>query len=1064
VAECHDNCGCGKPADEIGLNRRSFLTVIGGSALVARELLDLSASPRAIAGPFDAADTIDHFVPADKKLAPEWIASLLDRGQPQSYRGMDLSTIGMPVGGIAAGLVYLTGDGRLVQWDIFNELANTGFGAVNYELGRLPTETVRDSVVTAANDVLQGTAIRVRQGDSTTVRPLDAKGFPDVTFRGEYPIGRIDFADEGFPVRVELEAFSPFIPLNAPDSALPLTILNYAIENASPVPVEVTLASWLENAVMRIHGGNFADSLRHSFHVLSEGGLTGVSCGARLVEQVRPPARAPIVFADFEGEGYSGWHVEGESFGKTPATGTLPGQQRVSGFRDNQLVNSFVGGDPTVGRMVSREFKIERPWIGFLVGGGGIAGETCVNLLVDGHPVRTATGKNNEQLDAHNWDVSKLAGKSARIEIIDRAAGPWGHINIDQIEFRDDPMPLNVSAREQPDWGTMALAVVGGGSESAALAINEQFDLATVFSTPPLSGKLVETAPSSRTVAIVRQTRTLNPGERATITVLVAWSMPNLYQFGRRVGQYYNRRFRAAADVVRYAAQEYDRLVDETRCWRDTYYNSTLPHWLLDRIGATVCNLATTTCEWWRNGRFWAYEGVGCCHGTCGHVWNYAQALARLFPSLERSVREMQDFAADAGFNRETGAIAFRGEDWHQWAGDAQGGYILKAYREHLISPDDAFLDRNWGNIRRAAEFLIREDANGDGLLEGRQHNTYDIDYFGANTMVGSLYLGALRAAEVMAQIVGDTEFAQRCRRMFDAGRDNSMRRLFNGEYFVQIVDLKRHSDWQYANGCLSDQLLGQFFAHQVGLGHLYPKQAVCSALQAVWKYNWAPDIARQNEAHPPERWFARAGEAGLFTCTWPKSKHLGDRSTRYRDEVWTGIEYQVAAHLAHEGMVTEALAICRGVHDRYHPAKRNPYNEVECGDHYARALASWGMVVALSGFEYDGPRRRIGFAPRVTPADFASVFTTAEGWGRFVQRRGEREQFATIELAWGRLPLSTVVLEVPASIGELALQVRISREDVVHTYERSGERLHLQLRPDVELKAGDALQIELRS
>src|SRR5690606_2128617 len=139
------------------------------------------------------------------------------------------------------------------------------------------------------------------------------------------------------------------------------------------------------------------------------------------------------------------------------------------------------------------------------------------------------------------------------------------------------------------------------------------------------------------------------------------------------------------------------------------------------------------------------WEGVGCCHGTCGHVWNYAHALARLFPELERSVRTMQDFAPGIGFNPKTGSIGFRGEGWDLWAGDSQGGYILKAYREHQCSADDEFLNVNWPNIRQAVEFLITEDGNADGLIEGRQHQTYDQDYYGANTFVGSMYLGALR-------------------------------------------------------------------------------------------------------------------------------------------------------------------------------------------------------------------------------------------------------------------------------------------------------------------------------
>ena len=236
--------------------------------------------------------------------------------------------------------------------------------------------------------------------------------------------------------------------------------------------------------------------------------------------------------------------------------------------------------------------------------------------------------------------------------------------------------------------------------------------------------------------------------------------------------------------------------------------------------------------------------------------------------------------------------------------------------------------------------------------------------------MVGSLYLAALRAGEEMARTLGEDELAARYRAVFESGRRLTAERLFNGEYFVQEVDLEKYSTFQYADGCLSDQVFGQGWAAQVGLGYLYPPEMVGKALKSIWKYNWTPDVGPQNAAHPPERWFARPGEAGLFTCTWPKSKYLA-KGVRYRDEVWTGIEYQVAGHMAFEGMVTEALALCRGVHERYHPSKHNPWNEIECGDHYARGMASYGVFLALCGFEYNGPAGHLGFAPRIAPDDF---------------------------------------------------------------------------------------------
>jgi hypothetical protein len=243
-----------------------------------------------------------------------------------------------------------------------------------------------------------------------------------------------------------------------------------------------------------------------------------------------------------------------------------------------------------------------------------------------------------------------------------------------------------------------------------------------------------------------------------------------------------------------------------------------------------------------------------------------------------------------------------------------------------------------------------------------------------------------------------------------------------------------------------------------VDLGYLYPPDAVQKTLQSIWNYCWAPDIGPQNATHKPERWFAYAGEAGLFTCTWPKSPHLGLNSTRYRDEVWTGIEYQVANHMAWEGMLTESLAICRAVHERYHPAKHNPWNEIECGDHYARALASWGVLVSLAGFVYHGPARRIGFAPRISPERFQCVFTASEGWGTLRQERTAGMQSNLIEVKWGRLAVRELVFQPAENLGAATWAVEIDGSPVASSATARAGRVHVVVAEELQLQAGQRL------
>jgi hypothetical protein len=455
--------------------------------------------------------------------------------------------------------------------------------------------------------------------------------------------------------------------------------------------------------------------------------------------------------------------------------------------------------------------------------------------------------------------------------------------------------------------------------------------------------------------------------------------------------------------------------------------------------------LATGTSHWWKNGRFWGWEGVGCCHGTCTHVWNYSHAEARLFPELARSTRTMQDLGS--GFDEKTGRVAFRGEakGGFDYAADGQCGTILKMYREHLCSKDDSFLKANWPRIRQALEFLIAKDAEldpsgkPDGIIEGVQHNTYDINFVGANTFVGSLYLAALRAGAAMAGAVGEANLHQRYLDLAARGRALTESRLFNGEYFIQkIPPDQMKAQWQYGDGCLSDQLFGQNWARCLDLGTLYDEDKVKTALRAGYRYNWAPPggaLQQYNTIHPPERWFAKERDGGLFVCTWPRGSRPGE-PVRYRDEVWTGCEYQAAAGMMWEGMVDEALALVQAIDDRYDGALHNPWNEVECGDHYSRAMAAWGVYQAACGFHYDGPRGVLGMDPRLNADDFAAFFTGAEGWGLIKQRRTATEQTNTIAVRWGTLSLSEVLVRLPEAFRAASLKVALNGKPITAMFQ----------------------------
>ena len=1048
----HEERDCGSDSGCCGdVDRRDFLKAAGLGVAAA----SIQGSSLAWAGALDRPGPIgDHLVPARKRLSRAWVKDLYARGKSHVYSGKDLDAVGMPVGGIGAGQVYLLGDGRLGCWQIFNGRYFSGTGGTSY------ARRVQEA------HVEQGFAVVVESGGETRLKKLNREDFPDVAFTGEYPIGRVNYRDDGFPVRVDMEAFSPFIPLNDEDSTLPATVFHITLENRSDQPVKAGVLAWLENAVCSPSASEARANLETRIDRDNED-ETCIFHTATVLQERNPPAqeeRKPVVLADFEGSDHGDWKAAGKAFGTGPARGTLPRQQEVTGFLGKGLVNTYRNQDRSTGTLTSPPFEVSRKFLNFLIGGGNHRGRTCVDLVLDNKVVHSATGKNDERLTWRTIDLARWQGKTAHIRIVDRHRGGWGHVNVDHIELSDTARIEPVASLDgRPDFGSMALALAGkaAGEERTAKRLTR------------LTGLQAEAIASSRVVrentgryasAVLSGSEPLGPGEVRTVSFVLAWHFPNLETAGIKglKNHRYATRFEDARAVARYVLVNRVRLTWDTRAWHEAFYGGTLPRWLLHRVHSTVSNLATGLCYVLEDGRFWAWEGVGCCHGTCTHVWNYAHALAHLFPRLERSIREKQDLGPAL---EADGLVRFRGEtNRHGYAADGQAGTVLKCYREHLLSTDDAFLNRNWPRIKKVLEYSIRKDADADGLIECSQHNTFDINFHGANTFVGSLYLAALRAGEAMAREMGEEAEAERFRKIFESGRGLTLERLWNGHYFFQDVDLKKHPRRQYADGCLSDQLFGQGWAHQVGLGYVYPREHVRKALASVWKYNWAPDVGPHNKVHPPQRCFAGPGEAGLFTCTWPKSRHLGRDSVLYRNEVWTGIEYQVAGHMIREGLVKEGLAMVRGIHERYHPRKRNPYNEVECGDHYARALASWGVFTALQGFEHHGPGGHLGFAPRMSPEDFRSAFTAAGGWGVFAQKRAPGIQTETVTVRWGEVKLRSLAFTVPDDLSVKAVSVTVQDRPVEAAWSTDHGRLALKLEKSLVLAAGENLQVEVRS
>ncbi|MCG8394247.1 MAG: glycoside hydrolase family 116 protein [Pseudomonadales bacterium] len=294
----------------------------------------------------------------------------------------------------------------------------------------------------------------------------------------------------------------------------------------------------------------------------------------------------------------------------------------------------------------------------------------------------------------------------------------------------------------------------------------------------------------------------------------------------------------------------------------------------------------------------------------------------------------------------------------------------------------------------------------------------------------------------------------------FGAGAE-AVKKLWNGQYFTQNIN-EHKTPHQYGKGCLSDQLFGYTWSTQVGLGYLYPKSNIRKALESIWKYNWTPDVAKQTWMYRPERYYATPGQAGLFICTWPISKHPQDYGVRYRNEVWTGIEYQVATSMIAEGMLTEGLSIIRAINDRYDGTEHNPWNEIECGDHYARAMAGWGCLIALGGFEYDGPAGMIGMNPKITPAKFESFFTAAEGWGTMSQNRNANSQTNCFNIRYGKLKVQTLAFTAPAGKIVKSISITANGKPVASEFTQTGNRVTVKLSAPATVVKSNQLKAQL--
>uniref|UniRef100_A0A2B4S094 Non-lysosomal glucosylceramidase n=1 Tax=Stylophora pistillata TaxID=50429 RepID=A0A2B4S094_STYPI len=477
---------------------------------------------------------------------------------------------------------------------------------------------------------------------------------------------------------------------------------------------------------------------------------------------------------------------------------------------------------------------------------------------------------------------------------------------------------------------------------------------------------------------------TLKPGEKKTIHMVLVWYFPNGKNGGHLdrwdgwgkgkwegKGNRYANYWKDIKDLTRYIYKNHKGLLEKTKLFTDTYYKTNFPHWLTERLANQLSIIKSRTIFHDKNNYIGLWEGAGAgdgsCAGNCNHVWHYAQAHARLFPTLGRIIRE-QSF----GGIKKTGALPYR-QPKGSFAFDGQLGEILSAYREHLLTENNEWLTTQYPAIKKALNYVINTyDKDKDGWLNSApKHTTYDASMSGNPSFLTSLYLAALRAGEKMATLTDDEKQAKAWKKIADKSAKVQANRLFNGRYFIQIPG--GHPATDYDTGCQSDQILGQWWAYQVGLGDLYPRYQIESATSHILKYNFKANLKRHNQGG---RIFGLPQEAGFVGTTWEAGTRPKTASG-YSDEIWTTYEYTIGSGLLRQGLIRDALTILKAGYDRYdgtlktdYPSKSgwgnfgfsgNPFGDDECGQFYARALSQWSVLLAAQGFSYDGPKNEIG-------------------------------------------------------------------------------------------------------
>lgn len=610
--------------------------------------------------------------------------------------------------------------------------------------------------------------------------------------------------------------------------------------------------------------------------------------------------------------------------------------------------------------------------------------------------------------------------------------------------------------------GTMALALLAVGAASTA-------DDPNVFDPWLLAQRGRETPEYSglhRACGAVALTADIPPGESRTITIVITWHFPN-QTHGQ--GTNYANRFADAMAVARYVAEHRERLLGETdEFMRAMYLESSLPWWLLQRVMSPTSVLATRTCEWWADGMFHGRDFAGGPGGNSLVAWAGSEAEARLFPTLARSVRVMQDFGS--AFDERTGAIALRGGGMPGEGAtlDSQARALMKFIREHQNGTGNEMLRGTWPRIRKAVDWILAQDAADspsgevDGLVESSWPTRFGDERPGTDAYQAGMVLAGLLAGQRCGRLVGDGEPTQRVLDTFILGRVWSEQQAHaNGFFSYRTLDGSRGP---LSDVCYAPHVLAPAMARQVDLTPVWLDPMVRESLATIVRHNWTPGdvVVGQDDTVTPGansgvRLESRPGDderAAPFQANEPRR---------------VDVEYELAAAMIAFGderpeLVAAGVAILAGLDERARSAGRNPFDESIAKEFEPGPMAAWGAYHAINGFTHDASNAgTMGNLSRVQEHEFRAFFAASTAWGLYTQRRTARSHMSRWDVRWGTLNLLEVQARTPKGMGTqgpLDMNIRTRERRLAGSMIQDTSRTVLTFISPVTLNVGDFVEV----